>query len=309
MPSYSVPDDVVLYVCELCTLEDLCLLRLSSKKLRNVVDDHLRMSWNSALKRYIKNAQAFRSLLRDTRAVISGSTVLHFILRGADTPTQWEPVDLDIYCPLTTGWSVVQYLIKEETCTLVQERYSRDRTEEILHEYDNGAVNAVASLITPAGLKIDVITSTRNSPLLPITYFWATLVTNYISADDICITYPRLTLKGIGLINPIRKPTFRVILCIEKYSDRGFTLVDFGMGPGATLHTIFNPTPINCPHTYRTFEDSSCLRIKFDDVGESAPDALFPILDPMWTFGGPLCGPGCNVTKLQRSVYLVGRIV
>ncbi|KAI0067108.1 hypothetical protein BV25DRAFT_1783243, partial [Artomyces pyxidatus] len=291
----DVANDIILYICAVCTLQDLCLLRSSAKRLRRVVDYYLRMSWQSTLRQYVNNALEFRSLLRDNRAVVSGSTVLEFVLRGNDSPVNWHSTDLDIYCPLTTAASIVDYLIEKESFRIVQDYSERDRTDDVEHEYDNGAIGSVTTMASPTGRKVDIIASTRNSALLPITYFWGTIVANYITADSICLAYPRLTLKGIGAVNPVRMPAPRVAACIEKYAARGFTLVDFGVGPARVRHTVYNPTPLHCPHTLRTFDDPGCLRIHFNTPGTSAPEALFPILHPMWKYGGDHCGPGCNV--------------
>ncbi|KAI0054754.1 hypothetical protein BV25DRAFT_1816584, partial [Artomyces pyxidatus] len=247
--------------------------------------------------------------LKPYRSIISGSTVLHFALQGTEQVLGWKANDLDIYCPLTTAASVIYYLVKEEHYVVVQTVAHRDRTFESLHEYDNGAVASVTTLLTPDGKKVDIIAATRNAPLLPITYFWTTLVTNYMTADSICLAYPRLTLQGIGLLNPIRIPAPRVLKCISKYQKRRFTFKDFAAAP-SVHHTFHNPKPLLCPHTFRTFTDTGCLQVHFSpNRNRVQPLPLFPIYHPMWTYGGPLCAGGCKPASPRRSLHLTAAIV
>ncbi|KAI0062079.1 hypothetical protein BV25DRAFT_1916371 [Artomyces pyxidatus] len=228
----DVPADVILAVCTLSTLETLSYARCVNKELRLIVMSYLQSRWNVTLTSYVSSPDAFRDMLRMTRSVVSGSTVLQFVLQGTQHEHNWAANDLDIYCPLTTAVILFDYLLSVEKFRVKQRIISRDRSQGVSSEYNNGAISCVTTLITPTGRKVDIITATRNSPLLPITYFWGTLVINYISADDICITYPRLTLSGTGLLNPVRIPAPKVLVCIEKYTNRGFLLSDFVHAPG-----------------------------------------------------------------------------
>ncbi|KAI0063889.1 hypothetical protein BV25DRAFT_1782484, partial [Artomyces pyxidatus] len=258
-----------------------------------VVDRHLDSGCNTTLTRYVKNPLAFRGLLRDTRSVISGSTVLHYALQG--TRRRWSATDLDVYSPLTTGASVVDYLVEMEGFVIVENlSTSRDRTKEIFREYGNGAIASVTTLRTPSSRKVDVITCTRNSALLPLTYFWGTIVTNYMSADAICITYPRLTFDHIGILNPTRVPLAHVKVCIDKYERRGFFLREFQHIGNGVRHTTHNQSPLHCPQTFRNFSDAGCLRIQFSTVPSTDPVALFPVYNPTWKFGGAHCAGKCR---------------
>ncbi|KAI0067133.1 hypothetical protein BV25DRAFT_1912457 [Artomyces pyxidatus] len=310
IPAFTkqVPNEIILMICEVSTLETLCRIRSSNKRLRQVVDRHLRESWNTVLKQYVDEAVPFRKLLRDTRSVISGSTALHFLLRGPDAPVDWQPKDLDIYCPLTTAADVVDYLIVHEGFRVEKTMASRDRSPNVHNEYSNGAIASVITMSTPKGLKVDIIAATRNSPLLPLTHFWGTLVTNYISADTLCVSYPRLTLRRFGLLNPTRKPALRAAVCVDKYMKRGFDFTRFGLGLYPPRHTPFTMRPLHCPHTFRTFHDAGCLRIHFDEPLLDRPLALFPTFDPMWRWGGAHCGDGCRATDTKRCIHLVGNI-
>ncbi|KAI0057864.1 hypothetical protein BV25DRAFT_1811640 [Artomyces pyxidatus] len=304
----DMPGDILFLIFAISTLADLSRIRGASTRLRAIVDYYLRSSWNTTLSPYFKHPEAFRNLLRDTRSVISGSTVLHFALRNTPFIAGWSPEDLDVYCPLSTGATVIDRLVEEEGCVLVEIVSSRDRGRDLFREYHNGAIACVATLSTPSGKKVDVIISARNAPLLPVTYFWSTMITNYISADTISITYPKLTLHGIGLINPMRSSSSRVLKCIRKYQKRGMLLLDFP-DIDDVRHTFYNTTPLHCPHTMRTFADHGCLRIQFNATVVRPPHAVFPIYNPTWKYGGTHCGDGCKAADPGRCLYLVGSIV
>lgn len=53
---------------------------------------------------------------------------------------------------------------------------------------------------------IDVVVPNSISPILAVTQFWSTHVMNYITADGVCVMYPTLTFKKIGVINPTSAP-------------------------------------------------------------------------------------------------------
>ncbi|KAI0054875.1 hypothetical protein BV25DRAFT_1789043, partial [Artomyces pyxidatus] len=285
----KLPADVINDICYFLSLTDLSNLRAVNRRLRRLVHTHIESSWNQTLAPYVQSTEGFRDLLRESRSVISGSTVLYFALRGTPYREGWTANDLDIYSPLSTAASVVDYLVQREHFTVITRSVTRRRNKDVLQDYHNDALASVTTLQTPSGKKVDVITSTRNSPLLPLTYFWGTLVTNYMSADILCITYPHLTLDGIGIVNPIRTPAGRAAKCIEKYENRGFILVDFSQVQGVR-HTVYNKTPFHCPQTYRTFQDDGCLIFHFSRDHPRNPSALFPIYNPMWKYGGAHCG-------------------
>ncbi|KAI0054479.1 hypothetical protein BV25DRAFT_1817004 [Artomyces pyxidatus] len=297
-----VPDDVVDDICSFLSFTDLSNLRGVNRRLRRLVHAHIESNWNQTLSPYVKSAEDFRDL-----SLVSGSTVLYFVLRGTPYRDDWNANDLDVYCPLSTAASVVDYLVQREECTVARSVVNRDRSMEIFREYSNGALASVTTLRTRDNKKIDVIASTRNSPLLPITYFWGTLIANYISADTLCITYPQLTLDGVSAINPLRTPSSRAERCIKKYEERGFIIVDFSQINGVQ-HAPWKPAPFHCPQTYRTFQDAGCLIFRFCPDHPRKPPALFPIYNPMWKYGGAHCGGDCKAADPARSLHLLPAI-
>ncbi|KAI0056642.1 hypothetical protein BV25DRAFT_1786274, partial [Artomyces pyxidatus] len=280
--------EICFNICYYLSFQDLTSLRQTSQQWHALVSFFLRVYWNAMLKKYVSKPGRFRNILRRARAVVSGSTVLQFILRQTDL-VDWEAQDLDIYCPSTTGSSVVNHLMVVEGYILAPLAADETETGDVVwdtHKY-NGAIRHVTALLTPSGRRVDVITAIRNSPTEPMTQFWTTLVCNYMSADSVCITYPRTTFEGVGYINPLRANEARVRSCMTKYSSRGFDCQRFDENDAQ--HTDTDPLPAHCPATLRSFQDAHCLRLTFDPVNEATIKPIFPLYLPAWTWGGDGC--------------------
>ncbi|KAI9067793.1 hypothetical protein FKP32DRAFT_1543326, partial [Trametes sanguinea] len=158
-------------------------------------------------------------MLRVTRSVLSGSTVLHMLdLERAST---WAPGDLDIYAPIHHAARVVAYLISAEG-------YTVDHTNAFYYSPDGVGLQSVVHL-RRGDTHIDVIQSATRSSLHPIPHFWASHLINYVTADSFCMAYPELTLSGRSVINPAALDGFlfprqRTLQVIDKYSSRGYSI-------------------------------------------------------------------------------------
>ncbi|KAL0945898.1 hypothetical protein HGRIS_012182 [Hohenbuehelia grisea] len=174
--------------------------------------------------------EAFRAMMRYTRAVLSGSSVLHFAIRD----DHWQPADLDIYAPFGTGFNVVSWLVKREgyevasdglksftrrpktTIRRTEGPYdwttpfeleavwipSPPRNQTAIETPTQNFIFRVIKLRKPSSPhSIDIIESSKPSFLPPITRFHSSLVMNYITADSLVILYPSLTLRRIGILH------------------------------------------------------------------------------------------------------------
>ncbi|KAI0349459.1 hypothetical protein OH77DRAFT_1499553 [Trametes cingulata] len=167
--------------------------------------------------RYVQDIEGLRAVLRITRSVLSGSTVLHILdIQGSDA---WAPQDLDVYSPIDTVRRMVHYLITAEG-------YRLHQIHDSTYQADGAGLRQVYSLVK-GSCKIDVIQSTTLSALHPIPFFWGSHLMSYIGADTFCMPYPTLTLQGRGLMNPValidhRYAHKRTLDVMAKYRTRGY---------------------------------------------------------------------------------------
>ncbi|KAI0049013.1 hypothetical protein FA95DRAFT_1677942 [Auriscalpium vulgare] len=154
---------------------------------------------------------------------------------------------------------------------------------------------------------IDVVIAYTNSPTLPIRHFWTTLLANFISADAICVTYPKLTLNGRGCINPDRLADNNMSHVRAKYIDRGFQIGSWE--ENGAVHVNGISPHMYCPHQIRHFNDSACLFINFDPMNSNQLLHIFPIYEPYWKYGGWECGGRCRIPDPCANTNLLPYIV
>ncbi|KAI0039441.1 hypothetical protein FA95DRAFT_1504173 [Auriscalpium vulgare] len=287
------------------SFKDLTRARGINKAFHRSVDDYLKVEYSRDLRTYVDRPLQFREVLRSTRSVISGSFVVRFVMRRTEQGDM-RVGDLDIYCPLSSASGVITYLEEDE-------RYgpginiTHDPDDELEEAYPISAISCVTRLYRESTQsRIDVITSDTNSPLLPIRHFWCTLVTNYMSADGICLTHPKLTLDARGCIAPAQLGDVAIEHAVEKYRARGFRIGTF-VDNDATHQG--GETTGYCPQRLRNFNDSLSLTFKFDSFNEAQLLHTFPILEPTWKYGGWLCGGRCVPADPAGNTILTAFIV
>ncbi|KAG6908377.1 hypothetical protein DXG01_004875 [Tephrocybe rancida] len=201
---------------------------------------HLCQSFDELLASRVSrtNVDSFRTLLLRTRAVISGSTVLHFILRD----NHWRPADFDLYTPFGTGYAIVHWLVNNEGYKVVSDgsrsfifhphtvtappgpcdwttdlvaTASVHRNTRQTNKYDstNSDIYRVYKLCSTKNTFVDVIESIKPSFLPPITRFHSTIVMNYLSPTSLVVLYPDLTFKREGILQ------YRDTNTLESYDD------------------------------------------------------------------------------------------
>lgn len=284
-------------------IKALVLLSNTSTSIKAMVDQVLQDKWNRALSRFVKSPMGLRDILRGTDAVVSGSMALHFILDG---PELWEPNDADIFAPLHAADKIANYLMSSEAFKVEGMTSRNARYQD--HIRFNPSIARVVYLIRPDGFRLQIIESATPTALHPLAHFWSTLVTNYISADAICVVFPSLTFNKRGCSRLDILDNDAEIRAIEKYRARGFTISDFDKNVGADVNSLYpgadrdcdlNP---NCPHRLRYIGDQWCLQTVFDEGNAEfhVPDSLVP----QWRYGGALCGT-CGVSSTPEVNLLL----
>lgn len=283
-------------------VKDLVIISTLSLEVKAVVNNHFVRNLERTLASFVPSPLGLRDALRSSRAVISGSLALWFIIGGADC---WFPHDCDIYTPLGEAEALHSYLRSHAGYEPDASRkdFVNDSSES---EYEdssspdpraNPSIASVQHLINGTRHKIDIIESSNASALFPLPRFWSTILPNYISADSLCCPYPFLTLRHQGcLCLADMAPVAPVLRAMEKYKDRHFVIRDFNANitpfisyryPQISEGCQDNPY---CPHTRRYFGDKWCLQFAFDDRAASAPVDRYTT---RWRYGSNQCG-GCS---------------
>lgn len=283
-------------------VRDLVIISTISPEVKSLVDKHFVRNWEIALAAFVPSPRGLRDAMRASRAVISGSLALWFIIGGSD---RWFSHDCDLYTPKGEATQIKAYLCSQAGYEPDKSRH--DFVNDESDEYEdssspdpraNPSIASVTHLCNKSGRKIDIIESSGASPLFPLPRFWCTFLPNYVSADTLCCPYPYLTMRRQGcLCVADGAPIAPVLRAIEKYKDRRFIIGDFSANFSPYISRgypkiqaqgcQFNPY---CPHTRRYFGDKWCLQYCF---GDGAASALVDDLTTRWRYGGNQCGV-CN---------------
>ncbi|KAJ6596243.1 hypothetical protein DFH09DRAFT_1407275 [Mycena vulgaris] len=300
MCSSSVLSALYLLFHEIASLGPLTTaiaLSQCNSTLRILLRPHLQQSFEKFLSLRISapNIAGFSTLLRETLAAISGSTVLHFALRD----THWTPGDLDIYAPFGTGFAIVDWLTRHEDYQVVSDGsknflkfhphpVARPKHPELcdwLTELSSPRapvpIHRVYKLhrASPSKSFIDVIESTRPSFLPPITKFHSTLVMNYLTPDALVLLYPAHTFARVGVLQfrdldtqaeydapaPAVDGATQKQDYVPKYTARGFALYARPADRRAQCGAA-------CPARVRSHPgpDSFALHLRFGAAGEGS---------------------------------------
>ncbi|KAI0059554.1 hypothetical protein BV25DRAFT_1782006, partial [Artomyces pyxidatus] len=243
--------------------------------------------WNTSLRSFVTTPASFREVMRQTRAIVAGSVALQYL--SPHVQEQWTPRNMDVFCPLTTCATVLSHL-------KLVEGYAQESAETtapfFAHVWDGAGIVGVIRLVSASGRRVTLYTCEHNSPLMPLTYSWSTLLVNFLTADSFCVTYPKLTLRGIGCFNPYLAPADAMDECVQRYLARGFTLLSFE--GNEVDHRVVPDSGMYCPQTFRTFEDIACMRMTFAPGRQLPIEKRTFIMDlPLWKFGGIQCGGHC----------------
>lgn len=193
-------------------LRDLVSLFQVCRRLRSRREEVLGRLVTRLLRRYISNPLGLRKVMRDAGAILSGSSVL-WLIEGM--PSTWTPNDLDIYAPIWKAQRIIRFLIEREGYTEVP------REKPFPEDYMKLGFLSSVTKLRKGEQSIDVMESLSPNVLQPITFFYTTLVMNYITSDSIKILYPLLTFSRFG-VPQYAAPHRREVQWRKKYSERTF---------------------------------------------------------------------------------------
>ncbi|KAL1942583.1 hypothetical protein VTO73DRAFT_6185 [Trametes versicolor] len=286
----TMNDDVLRNMVQFMNVPTLRAFGHSSPEHVPWIDTYLDLRFNEALSPYVSDTSAFRAQMRLMGAVISGSFALAFLLQNDSRA--FAPNDVDVYLPLQFGHRFALYLVRVEGYQLV-------KTSRV--PYGRLVAHQTVFALKKGPRRIDVIPSSNDCSLYPITHFWASHLMNFLSADTYCVAYPDLTFSGRSVLSPFqliqyRHPSAYVADLIQKYELRGY---DFRVRPYAwdepprTTGCVGNGA---CPRVRRFFGDRFCVKGQLSrDRGDSGFVRKLPSEQTAyWWRGGDACGDGCK---------------
>lgn len=275
-------------------LPDVLSIGRTSKAFHQAVKIYITRRVDRCLKPWLSDRLAFRHQLKDNSAILSGS----FVLALATAPS-WTPRDLDIYVGSTSGFHNLHHYLKEsEGYTNPPLRPHHQATHipptlphPFVHDnhpssspFQRGIsdyrrlVKSIQVNGQPTDVSIDLILTRSRHPADLVLQFPASCVMNWLTANEIILTYPDLTCNEIALLHPHHQPPVtgfkktKENAWLDKYTARGFKLV-------ATVDdSVFYECGSACPHLRRHTYDKACARIPYGQDEWSGPKQVDPTL-------------------------------
>ncbi|KAG8915934.1 hypothetical protein FRC00_005755 [Tulasnella sp. 408] len=201
-------------VLENCTLRDIISFASTSQASRRYAPSHISRRVHNRLNPWFTDPLAFRRRLKEHDAIVSGS----FVLALAVAPT-WQPRDLDVYVGSARGFDALsQYLenVGFEDITPPPPLADTALTPPSPGPYTpldarmsnyRRFVKIVAMNNEDTEVFLDLIQTRSVLPGNLVLNFPASCVMNWLTANEIVVTYPRLTFNNAALLRPHgRKP-------------------------------------------------------------------------------------------------------
>ncbi|KAJ6630437.1 hypothetical protein B0H10DRAFT_1687997, partial [Mycena sp. CBHHK59/15] len=194
-------------------------------------------------------------IIHATRSVISGSLPLAVLTGGS-----FIPKDLDIYVPASQEETLLELIKMHFQCNTVASLHGENYT-------DNNAVATIRWLSAgEGGHRINIMTCTAESAILPIFYFHSSLVMNFISSVGLYCAFPELTINKTAIpAAAFFEKDFnknQMIGCFNKYTLRGFNFnLSANNNRSGSEHACFADS--SCPRTLRTLYDGKGLFIPY----------------------------------------------
>ncbi|KAG8994871.1 hypothetical protein FRB94_009620 [Tulasnella sp. JGI-2019a] len=228
-------------ILDFSTIRDAVRLGQTSVAFRYLVRNYIVRRLHSMLKTWVKDPQLLRVIMRDTKAVISGSWVLAFLLGLADD-IRWEVKDIDFYVPWGYACKALLGHLTNKEGYVVTDKYPTTPVADadgfipfntLSYDFAKRSMRAVYKLhkeVLVGGVivgvrSIDVIESkSMSNAVEPIMHFDKTYVMNWIAYDSIVCLYPTLTFDKIGVDQSYRTG-HKIEIRKAKYAERGFSTV------------------------------------------------------------------------------------
>ena len=287
--------DVALEVLRHCDLRDQMHLAATSAISQTVVNEYNHRRLNRLASLFFSTAEELFRILWTCEAVISGATVLNFLL--PESRLTHQSTTLDIY--ICSRHRCHMYaILQQHEYLLVEERTFNDCPLKY---------NKISCITTFARQQriINLTISRTGEGFLPIFQQDNTALMNFISHDRFYCGYPELTFRQLAVINSgtVYMDCFNLgsMINLCEFMERGFTYV--------TCHGKCRPdVDVPCSTTTRHLTDTSgmwCDRENMLEVKGSAAHifAQFGVLDGQWMLGGSVCeSPGAFVMPRSHLV-------
>ncbi|KAF6750729.1 hypothetical protein DFP72DRAFT_1072158 [Ephemerocybe angulata] len=219
--------------------------------------------------------------MSETGTILSGSAALKIAVPGSCNPT-----DLNMYCPKGTAKTVAQYFLENPDIRRVPlpvKKVGAERTPFSKFDVNRGVRKIYLFHHTITGKVITLCESIAESPLVPLLFFHASFVMNYVSGHDVVCLYSALTENYSGLSN--LHPEFTLIHKPgqnRKWISRGFDV----HADCSYLHSI-HATVLSgvekgaCQWASRRSDDRWIARVSFQVCPVGSP--VSPIIS--WQLG------------------------
>ena len=278
--------------CDIVTLFAL----MHDRYFESLAREEIERWYKQVLSKFTPDPEGLRGMMRDTGAVISGSTALWFLTRE---PERWVPEDLDIITGRDKFREVVEYvkgMLKDPRVTTL--------THKSNHDYYPVAAYEGRVQIEAGAIRIEVLQARVQSPFYAIPFYWSTHLMNAIAADAVVCGYPELTLRKVGIMRhnddfSIFGPTEATY---KKYTRRGFKLYDDGRRVVDTTGGCRGY--IGCGQRDRIFGDGWTMVIPTgQQTVMEAAETMRGKEVTAWRLGGGACGNGeCFGRRYQMVI-------
>ena len=208
---------------------------------------------------HFADVYSLRNTMAQSGAIISGSAALAVL--------QWqmqEPSDIDFYVPPMGLAQLLKFVLAHgyelTTPTLEEKKYPSRLVLKLLHPVSAACVD----IVVPAKHVVEEVTE-----------FHSTVVMNYVTYYGVVSLYPTWTMARMGAVI---KEGAEESGCIQKYRDRGFTMVnDPSLLP---RYREGQPEGLELQMKRNTFDEET-LFIPFDNIAPSLP--AFEAREISWT--------------------------
>ncbi|KAK7675916.1 hypothetical protein QCA50_021149 [Cerrena zonata] len=278
---HKLPNELKGRIIKFCDMPTLVAL-LHDPQWRPFVETELMLSFLKALSKITDRPVAFRDMMRLTKAIITGSTALHYILRR---PSAWQPADTDVIVPRQSFETALTFIMQ-----LPDANVQFDSDVEPNHVYPRlgQGYKRLVKVTTRYGV-IDVMQSSSQSPFNPLPNFWGTHVMNALTADSFICPYPKLTYHRTALVR-FRRQHPNASAMTHKYKARGFVL--YASNRHLSDLTVSCAHFSACASRDRYFGDYDTLVVPIWDANYDVNDWAEPGAEftTAWRLGGRACG-------------------
>lgn len=226
----------------------------------------------AALRPWFDEPRDLLDAMESTKAVISGSFVLRFVLGTAE----WRPRNLDLYVRTGTLSSRLKNAIATRGFTLTRvienprfDPQLSDVRRISLYKKEHPEKSTVY---------VDVIETPGRHAFAPVFRFHLTCLMNFMTHQGIYILYPALTLSLRAIVHPRENRSDEVLEQPQftKWSERGFKIL-------RSVEELRSDCGNACQGLWRSVADIGCLVCLFRDGGTDILSLTSEMEDMTWT--------------------------